>query len=679
MGRRKKLSDAEIVQAIKQLIADAEGYDADELASMREQALNYYYNRDKAAPHVPGRSKQQSSDVADMVEAVVSQVLPAFESDSVAVFPPLNEDDVDQARLETDAVTYVIMQQNNGHYELQQALRDALLLRNGVMKVWLDENTDVETAQLTEVTEQQRLMIKAQSSFSLDNTDNGHTVVDESENEDVAGTWDMTLKVKRTERQLKSKAVDIANFYWERDLETIYIQDARFIAERSEVTRSELLEMGYPKSKVMALNYGGKDNRSDQLARNQHSYRHSWKGQTDAEDIIEFWEAYLRLDADGDGVAELIKVCYASDTLLDKQPIEIIPYAAGTPFLQPHRFNGLGLFDKLQNIQDSKTAALRQLLDNQNNANNSRTLAVDGAVNIDDLTNSRPGGVVRVRSADAVVPFPFNDVGASAQATLDYLDKVRSERGGASLDMQSAEMQIAGETAHGVERQMSAKEQLAAMMTRTLAETLLRQLYLLVHKALTMYVPDDLQFQVMDEFVMTNPSQWAERKQVQIKAGLSMAERMRKRQALEAVIMRQDALKQQGVYVSQTDVYNAHLDWTRCQSVENPERYFTDPNSEEAMQAAQAQQQEAQKQEQYQMLLMQLQKEVEDRKAANADAKVFEDSRQFDLELAFKYWAEMMGLAAKETEQILTLVQGQLGNDGNGGVERGQTADAANQ
>jgi hypothetical protein len=418
---------------------------------------------------------------------------------------------------------------------------------------------------------------------------------------------------------------------------------------------------------VNGLNYGGNDTQIDSLARSQHSVRRHFQGETPAEDIIEFWECYVRLDVDGDGVAELMKVCLASSTILEKSPIEYIPYASGTPFLQAHRFNGLGLYDKLKNVQDAKTHTLRQLLDNQNHANNARVTVIDGQVNVDDVTNSRPGGVVRARAPDAVVPFPFTDIGPSAQNTLSYLDKIRSERGGASLDLQSAELQIAGETAHGVERQMSAKEQLAALMTRTLAETLIRQLYLLTHQALRMYIPEDLQFQVMDEFVQTNPGQWVERKNVQVRAGLSMAERMRKQAALEAIIVRQDALKQQGSYVSADDVYNAQLDWCRAQSIENPERYFTDPNSEEAQMFQQQQAQAQQEQNAMQQMLVDLQREFEERKADNADAKVHEDARQFDRELMFKIWQEKVGLASNEAGNIIQFVGGLIGQQGRAG------------
>lgn len=674
-----KMTDQQIVGAVESLIADAEGYETDELARMREDALNYYFNRDKIAPHGPGRSKQQSSDVADMIEAVVAQVLPAFEGDNVACFPPMSEDDVDQARLETDACAYVIMQQNNGHYEIQQAIRDALLLRNGVMKVYLDEKVDIETVSLQDVTDPQLAQIKLENvGKGLKDVDTGIQLV-KAEETDKPGFHNVTLKYKTTDRKVCTKAVDIANFSWERDWDSIYLQECRFVAERSLPTRSELIERGYKKSVVNGLNYGGADTQVDALARNQNSARRHWQGETPAEDIIEFWECYVRMDMTGDGIASLYKVCIASSTLLEVAPIEYIPYASGTPFLQPHRFNGLGMYDKLKNVQDSKTSALRQWLDNQNNANNARVIAVDGQVNIDDVANSRPGGVVRARSPDAVVPFPYNDIGISAASTLAYLDKVRSERGGASLDMQSAEMQIAGETAHGVERQMTAKEQLAAMITRTLAETLLRQLYLLTHKALRMYVPDDLQFQVMDSFVATNPTEWPERKQVTIKAGLSMAERMRKRQALEGIIVRQDTMKQQGVYVSPDDQYNAQLDWCRVQGIDSPERYFTDPKSEEAQQAAMAQQQQHEQQMQYQQMLLDMQRNIEDRKADNEDAKVFEDARQHNSDMEFKYWEVMVKTIQQQVDQAVGAALTLRGENAQEGTGEGDTGGGPDQ
>ena len=672
-----KLNKDQIVQAVYQQIEDAEGYDKDELSAIREKALDYYYNRPRAAPGAPGRSELQSSDVADMIEAVLAQMMPAFETDSVVCFEPMGEDDVDQARAETNAVDYVVMQQNHGHYEIQQAIRDALLLRNGVMKVYLDEKVEVDTQRFEGLTELEYGQLAQGAVSSLKGVDNGYTVEVLSEDDHF---YDVKVVSRETDRKVCVQAVDPTNFMWERDYDSIYLQDARFVAERSLPTRSDLIQMGYRKSLVNSLNAGGNDTQIDSLARNQHSHRRNWRGATPAEDIIEFYECYIRIDADGDGVTELLKVCVADKKILETQEMQYIPYASGTPFLQPHRFNGLGLFDKLRFIQDQKTFGIRQWADNVNNANNARVAIVDGQANIDDVVNSRPGGVIRQTMPGAVEPIPFTDVGPSIASFLEYGDKMRSERGGASLDMQTAEMQIAGDTAHGVERQMSAKEQMAAMMTRTIAETLLRSTWLLVHKALRLYVPEDLQFRVSDQFIAANPAEWPERNNISVKAGLSLAERMKKQGALEQIVMRQDALKQSGEYVSQDDTYNAHLDWCRVQGLDDPERYFTDPQSEEAAQFQQQQAMAQQQQQEYQNMLLQLQQMIEERKADNEDAKVIEDQRQFNEELQFKYWEAGLKQETEEakiaTDTALQMVNGERQSE-QGNTDSGESAGRA--
>ena len=172
-----RMTEAELKAAVLEQIEDSEGYETDELSRLRQEALDYYFNRPSAAPTAPGRSSLQSSDVADMIEAVCAQILPAFEGESIVEFEPINENDVEQARVETDTVNYGVMQLNKGYYELQTAIRDALLLRNGLMKVWLDENTEVDKETYVNQTELEygQVMQGAMTPKQLREEDNGHS------------------------------------------------------------------------------------------------------------------------------------------------------------------------------------------------------------------------------------------------------------------------------------------------------------------------------------------------------------------------------------------------------------------------------------------------------------------------------------------------------------------------
>jgi len=262
----------------------------------------------------------------------------------------------------------------------------------------------------------------------------------------------------------------------------------------------------------------------------------------------------------------------------------------------PHRYIGLSIFDKIREIQDQKTAAKRQYLDNMKQMNNRRYKAVENQVNMKDATNGRIDGVVRVKSMDAFEQLNVADLGTNSLNLLQYLDKERSERTGASLDLQSEGQTVGNQTAHGVERQISFKEMLASMITKTLAETLIKTTYVLIHRTLKRYFPEEINFKTSGAWNQTVPTQWLDRDQVNIDIGLSMGERIRQGQALLTVLEQQvNAMASEPNVLSTMDkIYNTVTDFARFNGLQNPERYWQDPSSEESQQAAQQNAQAAQ-------------------------------------------------------------------------------------
>jgi hypothetical protein len=638
MAKDRKRDMRALRAALRDEIQQSEGYDSDALGSNRKQALDYYYGRDSAAPPVPGRSKVQSLDVADMVESIMSQLLPAISQESPILFPPMSEEDEDQAQQESEAVNYLIMEKNRGYCLFASAIKDALLLRNGITKVYIDETVDTMTNRY------EMLSVEALAAFQM--MDDPAVEVDVSgveQNED--GSYKATIKITTTDKQLKVSAVDPTQFLITQNHDSIYLDDCPFVAERGYPTRSELVERGYDKKAVYELAAITYDDDQAQIARNRNQDYDNQPTDVSMERIETFY-CYYRYDFDGDGVAELRYIVMADSEILSNEPADFIPYASGTPILQPHRFNGLSIFDKLKEVQDTKTQALRQYIDNIYSSNNARIVAVPGAVDFDDLSNSRPGGIIKAETTDAVMPLPFADTGASSQALLDYMDKVRSERGGASLDLQGAEAQIVGETAHGIERQYTAREQLAAMMCRTLAETLIASTYLNCHRAARLYLDQPVQFKAGATWLQTQSNQWPERSYVKVKPGLSTSERMQKSQALQGII----ALQQQlmaggmgGILTDQDNLHNALQDLTRAAGLDSPQRYWIDPQSPEAQQAAAQLAEQNRQTQQAQMAQAQMQSDVMALQAA------FEKYKH-DSELALEYYKEQLGAEIEEAK-----------------------------
>src|SRR5262245_40783237 len=133
-------------------LLSAERYDAlsamaaSKLSDERASALNYYMgNMSKDMPAPDGRSKAVSSDVADTIEGLMPPLMDIFASgDEVVQFAPVGPEDVAAAAQETDYVNHVFMQQTPGFLVLYSFIKDALLSKVGVVKVWWECREEVE-------------------------------------------------------------------------------------------------------------------------------------------------------------------------------------------------------------------------------------------------------------------------------------------------------------------------------------------------------------------------------------------------------------------------------------------------------------------------------------------------------------------------------------------------------
>src|SRR5262249_6307852 len=134
-----KLSPAELRALLAAEKTDAlSAMSASKLTEERAAALDYYLgdmSRDMPAPD--GRSRAVSTDVADTVEGMMPTLMEIFSAgDEVVRFEPVGPEDVAAADQETDYVNHVFMQQNPGFLVLYSFIKDALLSKVGVVKVF---------------------------------------------------------------------------------------------------------------------------------------------------------------------------------------------------------------------------------------------------------------------------------------------------------------------------------------------------------------------------------------------------------------------------------------------------------------------------------------------------------------------------------------------------------------
>jgi hypothetical protein len=114
---------------------------ASKLAEERATALDYYQgDMSKTMPAPRRRSKAVSTDTSDTIEGLMPTLMEIFTGgDEVVRFEPHGPEDVAAAEQETDYVNHVFMQANPGFLILYSFIKDALLSKVGVVKVWWEK------------------------------------------------------------------------------------------------------------------------------------------------------------------------------------------------------------------------------------------------------------------------------------------------------------------------------------------------------------------------------------------------------------------------------------------------------------------------------------------------------------------------------------------------------------
>ncbi len=376
MKQTKK--EQQLRSTLQQEISNAENADYHNMHQSHDLALKFYFGEepipDQDADYKidEGRSPIVSTDVSDMVNAVLAQLTPMLSTDALVEFEAKGKGDEEQVRAESSAVNHIIIEQNDGFIELQEAIKDALLLKNCAAKVYVEDDVDVRY--LTALDADGNMRPDEQISLLLQS---------QLPNEVRELVGDQ-IKITTTYRKFCFDAVPFENICYEANVTDSNIQKLRFFAERLYYTRSDLIEMGYDKRKVMQLQQSTEERITVSRRRNI-SFQTTRNATTDDQQYIECYEAYQLIDLDGDGISERYKVLLAGGFVLDYEQVDLIPYAVGTAFISAHRISGESLADKIIPVQTFKTHILRNWLDNQERIIDGQWVGDPSIHNFDDI------------------------------------------------------------------------------------------------------------------------------------------------------------------------------------------------------------------------------------------------------------------------------------------------------
>ena len=411
MALSEKVTEEELVSRIQSEITDSLGY-GDEISKQREMAMEYYYSL-PFGNEVEGRSQFVDSTVQDTIEWIKPSLMRIFASgDEMVKFSPHGPEDVEAAAQATDYVNYVFTKDNPGWEILYSWFTDALLQKNGIVKVFWDEYTDTEREEYHNLNEMELEALTSNPHIEVIE----HSSFDGVEDGEPAILNDVVIKRTNTDGKVVIENVPPDEFLISREAKNI--QNARFICHRVRKTLSDLRLM-YPDQDLDPEDLGaGEDDGGTQstwFGERSARYMYDESGinagigigvSPQEEALQEYWlhESFIRTDFDGDGLAELRKVCTVGRHVLANEEIDTIPFVSITPIKIPHKFFGLSVADLVMTLQLYKSVLMRNLLDNMYNQNFGRYAVLEGQANLDDLLTQRPGGVVRVKSPNAVPP-----------------------------------------------------------------------------------------------------------------------------------------------------------------------------------------------------------------------------------------------------------------------------------
>ena len=135
INQLKGILDSEIENAL--------GFIETETTDARRKALEYY-NREPYGNEVEGRSSIVTGEVAEVVDGALPQLLRIFtSSDEMVRFEPKSAGDEEKAKQATEYINWVINRDNQGTILFHNWFKDALLQKNGIVKVYWDEQVDV--------------------------------------------------------------------------------------------------------------------------------------------------------------------------------------------------------------------------------------------------------------------------------------------------------------------------------------------------------------------------------------------------------------------------------------------------------------------------------------------------------------------------------------------------------
>jgi hypothetical protein len=616
LAKKEPATDEDLLAAIDAFAEVAYNADNSDLLSTDRQLAVERYLGKNIEPAPEGRSQVRDRSVFETIEWIKPSLSRIFcSSDEVAEFDPVGPEDVELADQESQYINYVVTQRNPWHHICNDWFSDALLLKNGYVyacwetkkqteselyenqsddaytlmvqdkEVELFEHTARVDEDLAEQQAQQYQMVLQQYQIQVQNA--------LAQGADPAGAppppeqppppqlHDFRIRRVNEKGQVKLYCIDPAHCKIDINTTDYTLDGCNYFEWNKDQTIGELRATGLEVDDDVTDDAFDSFSNPVDLARDLYNESQHTQGVANGYKDpslrrVRTRYIWVRFDTNQDGIPELQYVIAVGKTILHKSECEEIPIASISPIPLAHRHVGMSMADSVADIEDVNTAFTRQAIDNLFYSNTPR-LAVSDRVNMSDLLDSRPGGIIRIdgQPPQEIMPVVVPDMFPQAVQALQFFDSRRMNRTGINAYFQGTDANVLNKTASGIAQLTSSAAQRVEMIARLFSFGVQR-LFMITHRLYVQHGHRADTVRLRNKWVTIDPSAWKRRSDVRISVGLGTGNKEGTIANLMQQFQTQMAVLPLRVVTPQ-NIYRTCIEIAKASGSTNPQSFYTDP------------------------------------------------------------------------------------------------------
>jgi hypothetical protein len=599
----KKLTNDDLISIIDREISQSSTYST-KIAEQRAKALRYY-NREPFGKEKKGRSAYVSSEVQEVISWCLPQILKVFHGDDVVQFDPTGPGTELSAELATEYCKYVMYKKNDGFLTIHDFCHDALLQKNGIVKIYYDKTPTYKREEYKNLTTLELTQLLQDPNVEPIEHDNSVELIPNQQTGVPEPTHNVTIKRK----QVKPGCTKVLNVPPEEIVvssraKSLNLDKAPFVAHTVKQTISYLRQQGYDiPDDIQDSTESNTEYAPEKIVRDaQTGLYQSGTDETPTDPSQrEVWvtEAYFKCDYDGDGIAECRKVTKIGSKVIDNEEVYAQPFVSTSPFPQPHQNTGRSMADEVMDLQLLKSMVMRSGLDSQSfNINPQKAVDITKLVDPNDLLDTNPGNYIKMRGDinNAFYAMPSTGVGAEAFQLLEYIDMTAESRSGVSRMTQGIDGNVFNKTATGTAAIMSASQEKIALIIRLIAETGIGPIYKKIIQLASRYAEGPELIRINGQFAEVDPRQWTDLDSITVCVGTGALDKAQDLANVNQLMSVQQQMLGAGPqFASMVDpdkVHNTLQRLVKGMGFKNPDEFFNNPKGQAYQELAQQAQQQ---------------------------------------------------------------------------------------